>query len=411
LQRYSILSLIRQARRGHAGWAPAWRKAEPRRRYDLVIVGGGAHALAIAYYLARRHGIRDVAVLGAGWLGGGNTARNTAIIRSNYRHAASMALYELSRSLYQDLSRELNFNVLFTPRGVLDLALTPAELAERVRTAEANRARGIDSWIVPPREAAALAPALEPDPGYCEILGALWQPRGGTADHDAVAWGYARAASARGVDIVENCAVHRLAVEGERVSGVETARGRIDAGCVVLAAAAGTPALAATAGVALPLTPTTLQAFVTEPVKPVLDVVVMATAVNVYVSQARRGEIVVGGRTDPGAGRGDPSVLEDTAAALVTLFPSFSRLRMMRAWAGTVDLTEDRSPILGRAGPDGLWLSCGWGTGGFKAVPGAGLALAAAIAGEPSPIVAPFALERFASGRLIDEHAASGVLQ
>jgi sarcosine oxidase subunit beta len=301
--------------------------------------------------------------------------------------------------------------VQFSPRGVLDLALTPVELAERVRTAEANRARGIDSWIVPPREATALAPALSPDPGNYEILGALWQPRGGIADHDAVAWGYARAASARGVDIVENCPVQRIIVDGGRVSGVETARGRIDAGCVVLATAAGTPALAATAGVALPLMPATLQAFVSEPVKPVLDVVVMATAVNVYVSQAGRGEIVVGGRADPSTGHGDPSVLEDTAAALVTLFPSFSRLRMMRAWAGTVDLTEDRSPILGRAGPDGLWLSCGWGTGGFKAVPGAGLALAAAIAGEPSPIIEPFALDRFAAGRLIDEHAASGVLQ
>jgi sarcosine oxidase subunit beta len=407
------LSLIREGRRHHSGWAPAWRKAQLRRSYDVVIVGGGGHGLATAYYLAKRFGVRDVAVIEKGWLGGGNTARNTTIVRSNYLHQPSMALYGLSHGMFEGLTAELNFNTWFSPRGLIELAFSQDELDSLSRTADANAQFGIKSWMIPASEARSILPLLGDPVPEGRLLGALWQPRGGVANHNAVAWGYARAAARLGVDIIENCDVESVLTVNGRTTGVRTAQGDVAAGAVVLAAAAGSAGLAQSAGVHLPLEATLLSAFVSEPLKPVLDVVVLCGAKRPYLSQANTGELVIGGATD-----GHPSLssggslraVEDTAASLLSLFPSFAALRMMRQWAGTVDLTPDRSPILGPAGPDRLYLSCGWGTGGFKAIPAAGLITASTtVHGKPHALVQPFTLDRFTSGRLIDETAASAV--
>ncbi|MGQ4272478.1 sarcosine oxidase subunit beta family protein [Terrihabitans sp. B22-R8] len=413
VRRYSFFSLLREARRHHSGWSPVWHKADPKPVYDAVIVGGGGHGLATAYYLAKRHGLRNVAVLEKGWLGGGNTARNTAIIRSNYLRPESMALYGLSHSLYENLSRELGFNVMFSPRGLVDLAFTRRDLDILSRTADANAHRGIASWMITEAEARSHVPLLGSGPGSLPVLGALWQPRGGIANHNAVAWAYARRASALGVDIVENCTVEQVLTEGGRVTGLNTSRGRIATPRILLATAADTPSLAAPLGVDLPIEPAVLQALVSEPMKPVLDVVVLAGQSHAYVSQSDKGEFVIGGATDPAPGigrRGSPDVIEDTLTSLLEMFPSLSRVRMVRHWAGIVDITPDRSPIIGPAGPEGLFVNCGWGTGGFKAVPGSGYLTAALLAdGTPPPVLEPFGLDRFARGRFIEEGAASAV--
>lgn len=412
-RRYSFLSLAREALRGHRGWQPAWRKADLRDRYEIVIVGGGGHGLATAYYLASEFGITDVCVIERNWIGGGNTGRNTTIIRSNYLQPESMALYGLSHKLYEGLTGELDFNVMFSGRGLINLAQTRHELDSLTRIADANRHFGIESWLIPPQEVKRRVPILAMENTRYPLLGALYQPKGGVARHDAVAWGYARGASRLGVDIVENCPVERLLVDGEKVVGVATARGNVLANKVAIVSAAATSEIAATAGVRLPLRSQTLQAFVSEPIKPVLDVVVMAGAVHGYVSQSDKGELVIGGGTDAQTDhsrRGAPQRIEESAAAMVELFPTFSRLKMMRQWAGTVDMTSDRSPIIGPAGPDGLWVNCGWGTGGFKAIPGSGYVFAASLAdGRPHAIATPFGPERFRDGRVIDEDAAAAV--
>lgn len=413
-RRYSFSSLLREARQHHRGWVPAWRKAEPKPSYDVVIIGGGGHGLATAYYLAKLHGVTKVAVLEKGWLGGGNTARNTAIIRSNYLRPQSMALYGLSHSLFEHLSQELDFNVFYSPRGLVELAFSRQSMDALSRTADANRHFGIKTWMIPPDEVRSLLPMLDHGPHKrYPLFGALYQPRGGIARHDAVAWAYARMASKLGVEIIEDCEVENIMTDGAKILGVRTSRGRIAAGTVMVAAAADTPPLVAPLGVDLPIEPVNLQAFVSEPLKPVLDVVVLAGAVDGYISQSDKGELVIGGATDryPGySRRGSLPAIENTAASMLELFPSLSRVRMMRHWGGTVDITPDRSPILGPAGPDGLFVNCGWGTGGFKAIPGSGFSMAAMItSGNAARVAEPYGLDRFAQGRLIDESAASAV--
>jgi sarcosine oxidase subunit beta len=414
MQRYSIFALARHALAGHRHWAPAWRKAAPRERYQVVIIGGGGHGLATAYYLAKEHGIHDVAVVEKGAIGLGNTGRNTTIIRSNYLWDASARIYEHSLKLWEGLSAELNFNLMLSQRGVLNLAHSEADIREGMRRAGANRLNGIDAEWLDPDAVKRFCPILNiaGDARY-PVLGATLQRRGGVARHDAVAWGYARAADAQGVDIIENCEVTAIRTERGRVVGVDTNRGAIDADKIAISAAGHNSVVAAMAGVRLPLQSHPLQALVSEPVKPVLDCVVMSGAVHVYVSQSDKGELVMGAGIDAYnsyAQRGSFHVIEGQMAALLELFPIFSRLRMLRSWAGIVDVAPDASPIIGRLPVEGLYLNGGWGTGGFKATPGAGHVFAHTIAhDEPHPLAQPFALDRFTTGALIDEHAAAAV--
>ncbi len=412
--RYSIFSLARNALGYHRNWPRAWRSSEPRPSYDIVIVGGGGHGLATAYYLANEHGLGNIAVLEKGWLGGGNTGRNTTIIRSNYLWDESAHLYEKSLQLYEGLSRELNFNIMLSQRGVLNLAHNEHDLKELSRRVRAIRLNGIDSEALDPAGVKAEVPIINtsPDVRY-PILGASIQRRGGVARHDAVAWGFARAADARGVDIVQNCEVTGIDVAGGRVTGLETTRGRIAAKKVGVVAAGHSSVLAAMAGFRLPIESHTLQAMVSEPIKPVLHSVVMSNAVHVYVSQSDKGELVIGAGMDgynSYSQRGSFQIVEGQMGALVELFPIFSRLRMLRQWGGIVDVCPDASPIVGKTPVEGLYINCGWGTGGFKATPGSGWAFAHTIAQDrPHALNAPFTLERFASGALIDEHGAAAV--
>ena len=412
--RYSIFSLARNALGYHRNWPRAWRSPEPRPSYDIAIVGGGGHGLATAYYLSREHGLSNIAVIEKGWLGGGNTGRNTTIIRSNYLWDESAHLYEKSLQLYEGLSRELNFNIMLSQRGVLNLAHNEHDLKELSRRVRAIRLNGIDSEALDPAGVKAEVPIINtsPDVRY-PILGASIQRRGGVARHDAVAWGFARAADARGVDIVQNCEVTGFEIAGGRVTGLETTRGRIAAKKVGLVAAGHSSVLAAMAGFRLPIESHTLQAMVSEPIKPVLHSVVMSNAVHVYVSQSDKGELVIGAGMDgynSYSQRGSFQIVEGQMGALVELFPIFSRLRMLRQWGGIVDVCPDASPIVGKTPVEGLYINCGWGTGGFKATPGSGWAFAHTIAQDrPHALNAPFTLERFASGALIDEHGAAAV--
>jgi sarcosine oxidase subunit beta len=409
-----IQSLGRNGGSYREGWERAWRSPEPRREYDAVIVGGGGHGLATAYYLARDHGVRDVAVLERGWIGGGNAGRNTTIIRSNYLWDESARLYEHSLKLWEGLADDLGFNVGFSQRGVLNLAHNLHDLRELSRRVHAIRLNDIDSEILTPAEVQALVPLLDCSPGArYPVLGASLQRRGGIARHDAVAWGFARAADARGVDIVQHCEVTGIRRQGRRVVGVDTTRGPIAARRVGLVVAGHASVLAAMADLRLPIESHPLQALVSEPVRPILKPVVMSNAVHVYVSQSDKGELVVGAGIDAYTSysqRGSFPVLEQTISALVALFPAFSRLRLLRQWAGIVDVCPDASPIIGTTPVEGLFLNCGWGTGGFKATPGSGHVFAHTIArGAPHPLAAPFALERFTTGALIDEHGAAAV--
>ncbi|WP_314175153.1 sarcosine oxidase subunit beta family protein [Streptomyces winkii] len=391
-----------------------WRNPRPRRTYDVVIVGAGGHGLATAYYLARNHGITDVAVLERGWLAGGNMARNTAIIRSNYLWEESAALYEHALKLWEGLSEELDYDVLFSQRGVLNLAHTLQDVRDSVRRVEANRLQGIDAEWLDPAQVEEFCPIVNvSEEARYPVLGATLQRRAGIADHDRVAWAYARAADALGVDLIQNCEVTGITVRDGRVTGVETNQGAISAGRVALAAAGHTSVLAGMAGLRLPVQSHPLQALVSELFEPLHPCVVMSNAVHVYVSQAHKGELVLGAGVDrynSYGQRGGFHVIQQQIAAALELFPAFARARVLRTWAGVVDVSPDASPIVGRTPVDGLYLNCGWGTGGFKATPGAGWVFAHTIAEDrPHALNEPFSLERFTTGALIDEHGAAAV--
>ena len=413
LTSFSAWSLLRRAFGGT--WGEQWRSPEPKAAYDAVIVGAGGHGLATAWYLASEHGFRRIAVLDKGWLGGGNTGRNTTIIRSNYLWDESAAIYEHALKLWEGLSQALNYNVMYSPRGVMMLAHNQHDVRVFRRHVHANRAQGIDNEWLTPEQAKAFCPPLDIGRQVrYPVLGAALQRRGGVARHDAVAWGYARAASALGVDIVENCEVTGISRGPDgAVTGVETSRGPIRTGKIGVAAAGHTSVLMAMAGVRMPLESFPLQALVSEPVKPVMPCVAMSNTVHAYISQSDKGELVIGASTDvyPSYSQaGGPHVAAHTLEAICELFPTFRRLRMLRNWGGIVDCTPDRSPIVGLTPVPGLFVNCGWGTGGFKATPGSGHVFAATIArNEPHSIAAPFNLDRFRTGRLIDEAAAAAV--
>ncbi|MGW7691458.1 sarcosine oxidase subunit beta family protein [Streptomyces asiaticus] len=391
-----------------------WRNPEPRSSYDVVIVGAGGHGLATAYYLAQNHGITNIAVLEKGWLAGGNMARNTTIIRSNYLWDESAAIYEHALKLWEGLPEELDYDFLFSQRGVLNLAHTLQDVREGVRRVGANRLNGVDAQWLAPDEVAEVCPILNVSPRTrYPVLGATFQPRAGIAKHDHVAWALARRADAMGVDLIQGCEVTGFLKDGDRVVGVETSRGRIRAGRVGLAAAGHSSVLAELAGFRLPVQSHPLQALVSELHEPVHPTVVMSNHVHVYVSQAHKGELVLGAGVDSYNGygqRGSFHVIEQQMAAAVELFPVFARAHVLRTWGGIVDVTPDASPIIGTTPVENLYVNCGWGTGGFKATPAAGWTFAHTIAtGEPHPLNAPFTLERFATGALIDEHGAAAV--
>ncbi|HYT95915.1 MAG TPA: sarcosine oxidase subunit beta family protein [Casimicrobiaceae bacterium] len=411
MKRYSIFSLIGNALSGHQSWPPAWRSASPKKRYDVVIIGGGGHGLATAYYLAKEHGIRNVAVLEKGWLGGGNTGRNTTIVRSNYHLDPNAHFYELSLKLWERLSQELNFNVMYSARGVLNLVHTPAEIDAAMRRGNAMRLNGIDAQFLSRDEIAKRIPNLDCSPNArFPILGGLLQPRGGTVRHDAVAWGYARAADALGVDIIQRCEVTGICVERGKVTGVRTTLGEIGTSKIGIAVAGHSSQVAAMAGIKLPIESHVLQAMVSEPVKPVLDTVVTSGAVHFYISQSDKGELVMGGDLDfynSYAQRGNLPMIENVVSACLALFPSFGRLRLMRTWGGIMDMTMDGSPIIGKLPLSGLYMTGGWCYGGFKATPASGFVHAWTIAHDkPHSLNAAFTLERFGEGSTIDEKGA-----
>ena len=414
MTRYSIFSLARNAFNNHRDWPAAWRSPEPKAEYDVIIIGGGGHGLATAFYLAEEHGVTNVAVLEKGWLGGGNTGRNTTIVRSNYLLEGNAHFYEKSMKLWETMSQELNFNVMMSHRGVLNLAHSDPQVDAFQRRGNAMLLNGIDAEYLDRNEIQRLVPLLDcSDNTRYPIMGGLLQPRGGTARHDAVAWGYARGADARGVDIIQNCEVTGIKRDDGRVTGVETTRGAIKAKKVGIAVAGHTTQLCQMAGVDVPIESHVLQAMVSEPIKPCLNTVVTSGAAHCYISQSDKGELVFGGDLDgynSFAQRGNFPIIEHVVASVCALFPAFSRLRLMRTWGGVVDMSMDGSPIIAKTPVDGLYLNGGWCYGGFKATPGSGWVFAHTIAGDrPHALNECFSLERFATGCVLDEKGAGPV--
>ena len=408
MSRYSAFQLARHALSGHRHWPRAWRDPDPKPSYDVVIVGGGGHGLATAFYLAENHRIRNVAVLEKGYIGGGNVGRNTTIVRSNYLLDGNTQFYEHSLKLWEGLSFALNFNVMFSQRGQLTLAHSADQLDTFGHRANVMRLNGIDGEILDREEVRRMTPHLDfSEQARFPIYGGLFQGRAGTARHDAVAWGYARAADRHGVDIIQNCEVTGFLRQGERIAGVETTRGSIAADKVGLAVAGHTSLLARKAGLELPIESHVLQAFVTEPLKPLVHQVVAYGADHFYVSQSDKGGLVFGGGLDgynSYAQRGNLAAVRDVAEAAVALMPCISRLRLLRHWGGVMDMTPDGSPIIARTPLEGLHLNGGWCYGGFKATPASGWCFAHTIAEDaPHPLSAPYSLERFRMGRTLDE--------
>jgi len=412
MQRYSFFSLIRHAVNGHRGWSCVLHPPTLKKAYDAVIIGGGGHGLATAYFLANNHGMRNIAVLEKGVIGQGNSGRNTQVVRSDYFHLVSSKFFDRSLRLYEGLSRELNYNIMLSRRGKLSLAHSPHEMEMLRREVNSIRMNGVDAEMLTVGDLRRLEPMLNLNCRY-PIEGGAVQWRGGISRHDAVVWAFARAAGALGVDIVQGCEVTGFAIKGGRVFGVETTQGAVATPRVCMAVAGHSSVLARKAGVELPINSTCLQAMVTEPVKPLIDTVVMSAVIHVYVSQTGRGEVVIGGGADifcSYAQRGGLPVLEANAQAAVELFPCLSRLRVLRQWAGIVDISPDTSPVMGLTPIEGLFVSGGWGTGGYKAIPAGGETMAWTIAnGRPHELITSFGLDRFAAGALVDEGAASGV--
>ncbi|WP_439576923.1 sarcosine oxidase subunit beta family protein [Elioraea sp.] len=408
--RYSALALLRGALTGQRHWTPAWREAQPKPAYDTLIVGGGGHGLATAYYLAKEHGITNVAVLEKSTIGSGNVGRNTTIIRSNYLLPANTHFYEKSLQLWEGLEQDINFNAMVSQRGVLNLYHSDAQRDAYARRGNAMRLAGVDAELLDTAAVRAMVPGLDMDNARFPVKGGLLQRRGGTVRHDAVAWGYARAADTRGVDIIQNCEVTGIDVVQGRVTGVQTTRGPIRTRRIGLAAAGNSSRVAAMAGLRLPIESHVLQAFVSEGIKPVLDTVVTFGAGHFYVSQSDKGGLVFGGDIDgynSYAQRGNLPVVEEVMECAVALFPAFSRLRTLRQWGGIMDMSMDGSPIIGTTPIDGLFLNCGWCYGGFKATPASGWCFAHTIAtGAPHPLNAAFTLDRFRTGAMIDEKGA-----
>lgn len=415
MQKYSGFGLLKHALSHHENWQRVWRNPEPKKHYDVIIVGGGGHGLATAYYLAKVHKITKLAVIEKGYLGGGNTARNTTIVRSNYLWDEAAWLYEHAMKLWEGLAQELNYNLMFSQRGVLNLGHTLQDMRDIERRVNANRLNGIDGVVLDTAGVQKIVPIMDCSKNTrYPVLGASWQPRGGVARHDAVAWGFARAADALGVDLIQQCEVDGIVQQNGNAVGVHTKQyGEIRAdriGCVV---AGNSGVVAKMAGFKLPVESHPLQALVSEPIRPILDTVVMSNQVHGYVSQSDKGDLVIGAGIDGYNGygqRGSYPTIEHTLQAIVELFPIFSRVRMNRQWGGIVDTTPDACPIISDTPVGNLFFNCGWGTGGFKATPGSGHVFAETLAkGEASELAKPFSMFRFHTGALVDEHGAAGV--
>ncbi|MBX9684530.1 MAG: sarcosine oxidase subunit beta family protein [Hyphomicrobium sp.] len=406
-QRYSIFSVIKEALVGHTGWMPTWRDASPKADYDIIIIGGGGHGLATAYYLAKTFGLSRIAVVEKGWIGGGNVGRNTTIVRSNYMLPGNIPFYEQSLKLWEGLEQDINYNAMVSQRGVLNLYHSDAQRDAYARRGNALRLHGVDAELLDQAAVRKMLPFLNYENGRFPIHGGLLQRRGGTVRHDAVAWGYARAADQRGVDIIQNCEVTGFRRDGNRVTGIQTSRGFIGAKKIGMAVAGNSSRVATMAGLRLPIESHALQAFVSESIKPFIDGVVTFGAGHFYISQSDKGGLVFGGDIDgynSYASRGNLPVVEDVCEGGMALMPRIGRVRLLRQWGGIMDMSMDGSPIIDHTPIDGLYINAGWCYGGFKATPASGLCFAHLIArDEPHPIATAYRLDRFRTGHAVDE--------